>query len=394
MKKLIVALAGVSLLSASLFAQTYLDVSPGFGSLDSAVSAHQGNVIYRLQAGGWYTLNGQIENNGFPLTIVGTTPSAGEMPAVIQAATNADGTVLNDMFNVVGNLTVKDVFIVNANSENTLGTGGVFSVTSSSPVRVVFDSLTVDPVGGNHFIVFNPTPYPTLIMTNSLLMKHGTLAGANDWCLFDLAGATNNGYDTLYLENNTFVSTGTHIAINRSSATDSNNFIWMNHNSFLFHKFQNLIGYHANGYYVTNNLFYDFTVQPYLLAWDAYSLDGFADKYQANVELDTTAADKAAGVSIRKAFVFNNSEYVDPRIEAYISSYQFTHGVNDTGSQTIWQLAPSYLMRLIFPPDSAAVNREAVCIGVRTSRFSRTVTTCETLTRNGPTRRCTRLMIR
>jgi Secretion system C-terminal sorting domain len=352
------------LLSYSLFAQTYLDVAPGYGTLNDAIKNNQGNVIYRLQAGGWYTLSGQIENNGFTLQIVGTTPSQGEMPAAIQTATNNDGTVIGDMFNIVGNLIIKDVFIVNANTQNTMGQG-VFSVSSPTSVRIVFDSLTVDPVGSNHFIVFNPTPYPKLFMTNSLLLRHGTLAGANDWCLFDLAGPVNNGYDTLYLENNTFVSTGTHIAINRSGATDSNNVVWINHNTFAFHKFQLFDGFHMNKYYVTNNLFFDFTTMPYNLAWDAYTPDQFADKYQANVEQDTVSSDTVNGkvMSSRKLFVEYNSEYVDPRIQAYLSTWQWTHTLNDTGSVPVGDLNTAYLMRLAYPPDSAGVNREANMYG-------------------------------
>ena len=198
MKKSIISLAGVFLFSMALIAQTQLVVTPGVGTLNAAITAHQGNVIYVLQANGFYTLNAQIENNGFPLTIIGQTPGTGQMPAAIQAATNADGTVLNDMFNVVGNLTMRDVFIINANTQNTLGTGGVFTVSSPTAVTIILDSLTVDPIGGNHFIVMTPAPHSRLYLTNSLLMRHGTLAGANDWCLFDLAGPNNNGFDTLY----------------------------------------------------------------------------------------------------------------------------------------------------------------------------------------------------
>jgi len=358
MKKLTIFLVFL-LFCSTIFAQTYFDVTPGYGTLNAAVTAHQGNVIYRLQAGQWYGLNGQIENNGFTLQIIGTTPSAGQMPAEIQTATNADGTVLTDMFSVLGDVYMKDIFIVNADANNTLGQG-VFNVASTTSVRIVFDSLTVDPVGSNHFIVFNPTPRPKLFVTNSLLMRHGTLAGANDWCLFDLAGPTNNGYDTLYLENNTFVSTGTHIAINRNNATDSNNVVWINHNTFAFHKFQLLIGFHMNKYFITNNLFFDFTCQPYNIAWDAYSPDGFGDYYQCNAEQDTVSSDTVNGqlLSPRKMFVEFNSEYVDPRIESYLSTWQWTHSVNDTG-KIIGDVNPAYLMRLFYPPDSAKVNREA-----------------------------------
>lgn len=350
------------LLSAALFAQTYLDVAPGYGTLNDAVSQNQGNVAYRLQAGGWYTLSGQIENNGFPLVIVGTTPTSGEMPAIIQTATNNDGTVLNDMFNVVGDLTVKNVFIINANANNTIGQG-VFNVSSATPVRVVLDSITCDPVGSNHFIVFLPTPFPKLYVTNSLFLRHGNLNGANDWCLFDLAGNVGNGYDTLYLENNTFVSTGTHIAIWRNTAgTDSNNFVWVNHNTFLFHKFGLIEAYHMNQYYITNNLFFDFSTQPYNSSWSAYSPDGMTDLYQSLILQDTSASDFNGNtlLSNRKLFFEYNSWYLDPRISAYTTTWAATHTQNNDGKTPLEQ---AYLMNLVYPADSAAVNREANMFG-------------------------------
>ena len=359
MKKLLLVLGGILLLcsSASLFAQTYLDVAPGVGTLNSAVAANQGNVIYRLQAGGWYTLNGVIENVGFHLQLIGTTPAPGEMPAAIQTATKPDGTVLEHMFDVVGDLTVKNIFIVNADPNNTIGSG-VFDVKTATTARVVFDSIVVDPIGSNRFIRFEPCPYPKLYVTNSLFMRHGNLNGANDWCIFDLAGAPKNGYDTMYVENNTFISTGTHIAINRAKATDSNNVVWINHNTFALHKFEMHTGFHMNQYFVTNNLFFDFFTQAYNYAWTAYSPDPFFDKIKAWVHQDTTKADSVGGVvsSTRKCFVEFNNVYLDPRILGWVNEWQFTHTKNNDG---VTPLEPAYNPKLAYPKDSSLVNREA-----------------------------------
>jgi hypothetical protein len=346
------------LFNISLSAQTFFDVEPGYGTLNDAIAAHQGDVVYRLQAGGWYLLNGQIENNGFSLTIVGTTPAEGEMPAVIQTATNNDGTVLADMFNVVGDLNIKNVFLVNADANNTLGSG-VFNVSSSSPVTVVMDSITCDPIGSNHFIVFNPTAFPKLYVTNSLFLRHGNLNSSNDWCLFDLAGNVGNGYDTLYIENNTFVSTGTHIAIWRNTAgTDSNNFVWFNHNTFLFHKFGLAEAYNMKSYFVTNNLFFDFSTQPYNTSWSAYTPDGMQNKYQAIIHIDTLASDFVNGElnSSRKAFVEYNSWFLDPRIASYVTTWAAEHTQNNDG---VTPLEEAYIMQLLYPADSTSVNREA-----------------------------------
>ena len=357
MKKLVAVLAGILLFcfGGSALAQTYLDVAPGYGTLNDAVTANQGNVIYRLEAGGWYTLNGVIENNGFHLTIIGTTPAPGQMPAAIQTATKPDATVLEHMFDVIGDLTVKNVFIVNADANNTLGSG-VFDIKTATPARVVFDSIVVDPVGSNRLLRFEPCPFPKVFITNSTFMRHGNLNGSNDWCLFDLAGAANNGYDTLYLENNSFFSTGTHILINRSQ-TDSNNFVWVNHNTFAFHKFVLLNAFHMNNYFITNNLFFDFCTQPYNDAWSAYGPDGMGNLRSATIDQDTIASDIVGGVvhSTRKFFLAYNNEYVDPRIEAYLTDWQSTHTKNFDG---VTPLEPAYLMKLMWPPDSAGVSRE------------------------------------
>lgn len=317
MKKVTVILTLSLLCSASLSAQTYLDVNPGYGTLNAAIAANQGNVVYRLQAGQWYGLNGVIENNGFPLTIVGTTPAPGQMPAEIQTGTNTDGTVLQDMFNAIGDLTLKDVFIVNANSLNSVG-ADLITVASTTPVDVVLDSVTCDPVGtaeGTGFaaISFGNTPHPNLFITNSQFLRCGTLDGANDGDLIGTGGATNNGFDTLYIENNTFVSTGTWFWRAGLANRDSENFVWINHNTFVFHKSQLAWSWLDNQYYVTNNLFFDFTTQPWEFAWNVYFPDGDTtgpESWMALVNQDTASSDSvttAVGDSAGMKFTSDSS---------------------------------------------------------------------------------------
>jgi hypothetical protein len=351
------------LFGTSLFAQTYLAVTPGYGTLNAAVTAHQGNVIYQLQAGGWYLLNGQIENAGFPLTIVGTTPAAGQMPAVIQTATNPDGTVLTDMFSVLGNFYMKNVFIVNADANNNIGQG-VFSCNDTTSLRFVLDSVTVDPVGTNH-LYFGSTPFPEIYITNSLFLRMGVLTGANDWCIVSIRGTTTNAADTLYMENNTFISTGTHIYIPYSSYADEENFVWINHNTFAFHKSGLIEGTYMNSYFITNNLFFDFNTQPFDFSWLAYSVDGTSAGYTELIEQDTVPsgwdrilADTVNGElnSPRKLFAEYNSEYLSPKIQAYLTTWAPAHTLNNDG---ITALAPAYFRELALPlPDSANAWRE------------------------------------
>jgi hypothetical protein len=346
------------LFNVTLFAQTILDVTPGYGTLNAAITANQGNVIYRLQAGQWYGLNGIIENNGFPLTIIGATPAQGQMPAEIQTGTNADGTVLSNMFNVIGDITIKNVFIVNANMNNSIG-AGLFSVNSSTSIKIVLDSVTVDPVCTTQGLInFNITPRPRLYITNSLFLRMGTLDGANDGPMFEIANPANNGFDTLYVENNTFMTTGTWWYSNANFNTDRENFIWVNHNSFIFHKSQFIWAWHTNSYFVTNNLFFDFTTQPWNLSWNQYFPDGDTTGWMTLVNQDTTSADSTNGqlLSQRKLFVEYNSFYTDPRITAYTTTWAATHTKNNDG---VTPLDRSYIMHLMLPKDSAKVNREA-----------------------------------
>jgi hypothetical protein len=361
MKKLTIFLVFL-LFNATLFAQTYLDVAPGYGTLNAAITANQGNVIYRLQAGGWYGLNGIIENSGFPLTIVGTTPAAGQMPAEIQTATNADGTVLGYMFNMIGDLTLTNVFLVNADANNSIGMG-VFTSASTTPIKVVLDSVTCDPVGTAYCIVFGNTPRPKLFMTNSLFLRRGNLSGANDgWFWTINGGAPNGGFDTLYVENNTFMCGGTGMgSLAAVSGADSNNFVWINHNSFVFQKSQLFWAWHMNSYFVTNNLFFDFMTQPWNRHWNVFFPDGDTTGSQSKLALvnqDTASYDSTNGVllSQRKLFVEYNSFYTDPRIQAYTTSWAATHTKNNDG---VTPLDNAYIMHLMYPPDSAGVNREA-----------------------------------
>ncbi len=347
------------LVPVAVFAQTYLDVPPGYGTLNDSISAHQGNVIYRLEAGGWYGLNGVIENNGFPLTIIGTKPSAGEMPAEIQDGVNSDGTVQASMFNLLGDLTLKNVYIIGADQNNDLCPVPIVS-SVNQPIRIVIDSATIDPSGLWALISMTSVPTPTVKITNSLILRTGTLTNPYDGNLIDFTISPGNGYDTLYLENNTFVSTGMLIGINSVFTADSENFIWINHNTWIFHKEQGLWAWHTNKYFVTNNLFFDFDTSPTPFISQFSFPDGDTvgvGKYFAWVNDDTTSSDSSGGklLSPRKLFVEYNSVYTDTAILNLVN-WAATHTVNNDGTTPI---PKDYQMPLMWPQDSAGVNREA-----------------------------------
>ncbi|MCL5028326.1 MAG: T9SS type A sorting domain-containing protein [Bacteroidetes bacterium] len=358
MKKLTILFVFL-LVSATMFAQTYLDVAPGYGTLNDSIAAHQGDVIYRLQAGQWYGLNGIIQNSGFPLTIIGTMPAAGQMPAEIQTGTNPDGTVLSQMFTMFNDLTLRNLFIVNANQNDVFGPT-VFWSASPTSITLRIDSCVFDPTGAN-MIRWATTPHPNLFMTNSQVINLGDLNSEWTGNLFDTSTDPRNGLDTLYLENNTFLSTGMLLIFNSSFAADSENVFWINHNSFIFHKLQFIWDWRMNEYFVTNNLFFDYSTSPTTVKSNVYFPDGDTagpESRFALINQDTAYYDSSNGklLSNRKLFVEYNSNYTDPRFQAIATTWAKTHTVNNDG---VTPVPTSYLVPLMYPSDSAGVNREA-----------------------------------
>ncbi len=245
------------------FAQDTLVVRSGIGTLNDAISANQGNKIYKLESEGYYVLNAPIENNGFNLVIVGPKYSGTTKPAVIQTGTLADGSVMNEMFSVMGNLTIKNVYLVNASLSGQIA-GGI--LTQKAKSKVDFDNCIIDPIGTDHLIKTNVDSCDIFI-TNSKLLRSGSTSAINDGPMINLLATFY--VDTLYFENNTLVSSGTWFDAAHQNPTVVN-FTWINHNTFVFHKSQlDWVSYEME-YYLTNNLFFDFMTSPYLYDWDQY----------------------------------------------------------------------------------------------------------------------------
>ncbi|MHB8578234.1 MAG: T9SS type A sorting domain-containing protein [Ignavibacteriaceae bacterium] len=368
MKKLITFLVFL-LFSAASLAQTYLDVTPGYGTLNTAITANQGKVIYRLQAGQWYTLNAQIENSGFPLTIVGTTPNPGQMPAVIQTATLSDGTVLPVMINALGDVTLKNVFLVNADANNSVGSALIVE-QSATQSKIVIDSVTCDPVGNNSSVsgcVFNfvNSPHPKLFITNSLFLRQGNLNGIDDGFLYGInGGQVDNGFDTLYLENNTFVSTGTGMGINAAFTADSENFVWINHNTFIFHKMSLNWMWQYTNFFVTNNLFFDFTVATDDDQPNKQGIKMLGDQ----AFTDTAACDSATLNTVLNGNFFSYISYKDSTFSQSLRGndptihyigYDTANGWN--GSKSPVQISAGTSIGMKFTTDSSFVSVGVFC---------------------------------
>src|ERR1035437_4500253 len=133
----------VALFNVNLISQI-IDVQPGYGTLNNAIIANGGNKTYKLQAGGWYGLRAIIEINS-PITISGTPTTAGQMPAMIQTGSNPSGITFSNMFTVGADLTLRNIYLVNADLNNSYGP---IVFNQMNPARIEMDHVTCDPVCG------------------------------------------------------------------------------------------------------------------------------------------------------------------------------------------------------------------------------------------------------
>jgi hypothetical protein len=308
--------------SATLVAQTIIKVAPGYGTLNDAITAN-GSATYSLQPGGWYGLNQTLEID-VPIQIIGRD-SAG-MPAMIQTGSTAAGATFTNMFTLFNNLTLKNVYIINADLNDGEGMG-VFNL--SGPDRLVVDSVTFDPLGST-YLVLKTNDTVSTYFTNSLFMRHGNTVSVNDGWIF--CNMTGGPWDTLYVENNTFVDVGTNFMIT-TTVTDKENLIWINHNTFMFGKANFYEAWGSDKTFITNNLFWQYDFHPIQYAWANYFPDANFSRVQGMI-LDDTLANETLP-STRKHFVEYNSNYRSQGI------WDLVKYLNDQG----W--APAYLYDFI-----------------------------------------------
>jgi len=350
MKRLaLLLLAIVTLCSVNLVAQV-VDVAPGYGTLNAAIAANGGNKIYQLQAGGWYGLDATLEINE-PLTIRGGATTPGQMQAMIQTGSNPDGSTFGVMFTVNSDITFKNVFLVNIDLNN--GSGAIV-MNQLQPARVELDSVVIDRMGA--WILLNLVTGPgNLHITNSLIMRHSVeTSGMYDYPFIN--GASTAPFDTMYVENSTFVDIGfsfynAMVSFQRG-AEGNDKFIWFNHNSFIFGKSDLLNAFYTNSTYFTNNLMWEWNIVPFSNDFGVW-FKNFGDQGPANtvsclIKADTVTSNGTpeAFPSSRKYFVAYNYNYRDPR-------------VNDIIDQGLDSGRVSYLQYLVPPESMKDSSREA-----------------------------------
>ncbi|MGD8777381.1 MAG: T9SS type A sorting domain-containing protein [Ignavibacteria bacterium] len=319
-------------------AQDVLAVDPGYGTLNDAITQYQGDKIYQLQAGQWYGLNAIIENDGFALQIIGESPGDG-MPAILQTGSANDGSVFGNMFSVIGDLTIKNVFIANQDLLGQTGTQ-VFSQSTSSTLTV--DSCTIDPVGTGYLYTTSGDA-PSAFFTNCLVLRHGHMTNPNDGHVFVNNNA--NGWVSFVLENNTFVSTGTGFI--SGDWTNQHQFVWINHNTIIHHKSQLDWAFCEKEYYLTNNIFFDFNTQLWNYSWTASFPDGMTPTQMIHGLVLSDTLSNETLPSSRVCFVEWNLQYTSQGFKDIVQ-----YGIDNDSAR-------AYLMPLAYTSEHADSNREA-----------------------------------
>lgn len=301
--------------STKLYATDTLLVDPGVGTLQDAINQNGGDVIYQLQAGEYYILDGIInvipqilrgESN--TLTIIGEETEG--RPAVIQVGRDGNKPFSN-MFNCSANLTLKNLFL---SDMDVTGEFGSKVFTMNAKIRLVIDRCVIDPAGTNRtFAGGDMADRSSLFLTNSQIYRNGHMQGPNDggW----LGGMS---WDTLWVENNTLVSSGQDFIGTPFHNAPNNQFIWINHNTFLWHDVWVKKSLTDQNFYFTNNLMHDISLFPELPGWYKF----FPDFESGNTMLCQMAIDtlETNGVpealpSERISFWEYNLMYYSPEIQ-------------------------------------------------------------------------------
>ena len=178
----------VSFTILPIHAQEIIVVDQGLGTLENAIATHGGDVIYQLNAGEWYGLEGIIEVSdaslggpGKTLTIVGEETES--MPPVIQVGVASDGSTHPYLFSASSNLTLRNVFLADQDFTGIAGRGVIEFVSS---VRVIVDNCVIDPAGQNRtFGGGDEADGSKLYLNNNLILNNGHMQGPNEGVIWE-----------------------------------------------------------------------------------------------------------------------------------------------------------------------------------------------------------------
>jgi hypothetical protein len=341
MKKVYLITLLVFAIFGKLQAQDILVVAPGVGTLNDAITANGGSKIYQLSAGEWYGLSGPIENVDYHLQIIGSEPVvAGGMPATLQTGSDVNGVAFDKMFDAKGDITLKNIFFVNADLSAQVA--NQFMVESKTDSRVIIDRCVIHPASVAIGINGQASGIKTYF-TNNQVIDFGHQLSPNDGHFFAFDNASGAGLDSLFVENNTFVCIGMNL-FQGSFGNYVNNFVAFNHNSFCFTKSQIDWTTLKKQQYWTNNLMFDLQTQPYANNWQPMP-GGDAGRPKPNLIYADTLPGEVLP-STRPVFVQYNSHY---RAQGF---YDLITELNVFSAAQVPALPGVYLFPLVWPKDT------------------------------------------
>lgn len=323
----------------SSYSQAIFNVPPGDGTLNEAIVANGGSVIYHLQAGEWYGLSGPIENVDYHLQIIGDEPiTLGGKPATIQTGYDANSATFSNMFAAKGDITLRNIYLVNADGNKQVG--NICVRESKEGARITIDRCILHPAGVWAGVLGDVGGIKTYF-TNNQVINHGHQLNTDDGFLFKYETSNTVGLDSLFVENNTFVCIGMSLFMT-DYASQIVNYVNFNHNTFVMTKSQLDWSVFKLEEFWTNNLMFDVQTQPYSYSWK--TSPGF-DPTMPKTNLIFAAPLKGEVFpSVRPNFVQYNSHY---RAQGF---YDLITELN-AFAQTK-QLPKVYLFPLVWSKDS------------------------------------------
>jgi hypothetical protein len=198
-------------------------------------------TVYKLERGGYYLLNGSIENR-YPLTIM-AADSAGDRP-VLQPAVPSGGSA-SRAFRVRDDLTLKGLYITNLDN----GGGQIDQILrcSADSIRLTIEDCHLDRAAQAGIRCDNPGM--TIKIINSVFSNIGITSDPNNGRGIDDRG---NDIDSLIVENSTFLNLTSTVLRDGGGLI---NYLWFNHNTVTNIGQRGMDAGQVTWFRLTNNLF-------------------------------------------------------------------------------------------------------------------------------------------
>jgi hypothetical protein len=287
--------------------------------LKATIDADQGAHIYGLRRGGYYYVDGTIENT-FPIVLVGETGPEATAPATLLYATDDQGASPNNMFEAKDDVTFKNLYLVGVDD---LGAYRNFYRTEEPAVKLVVENCVCNYTNDwKGFFEFKSVE-GVAILQNNIVMN---MMRADGYVWATWFHTQNTKPDTLIITNNTvFNCPNNFISLNEREAITPN-YALVEHNTVVNTGKDVLHFSYWMNLYHKNNLYYNVMYQ----GDSEFSATGWTHRVQcpddepyAFIKVDTinnTAWEDSMlttlGQDYRIMEVMNNNFYQSPEVEA------------------------------------------------------------------------------